>query len=154
MVWKCDCSMGEEQRWRIHRRRQEGGGSGGGVCVVLAAGWPSCWSRQGQSGNDEVIAKGRGGGSDIDSEMSSAAEAWALSLSPPSSCCCSVSLRRFGRRQCFVVTRESPPSVEWTSTGETPALADMVGDLFFWSFCCLRLWKRDKKVRLPAALGC
>lgn len=24
----------------------------------------------------------------------------------------------------------------------------MVGDLFFWSFCCLRLWKRDKKVRL------
>ncbi|XP_077397719.1 LIM domain kinase 1a isoform X4 [Festucalex cinctus] len=22
----------------------------------------------------------------------------------------------------------------------------MVGDLFFWSFCCLRLWKRDKKV--------
>ena len=28
----------------------------------------------------------------------------------------------------------------------TPALADMVGDLFFWSFCCLRLWKREKKV--------
>lgn len=28
----------------------------------------------------------------------------------------------------------------------------MVGDLFFWSFCCLRLWKRDKKVRLIAAL--
>ncbi|XP_053729124.1 LIM domain kinase 1a isoform X6 [Synchiropus splendidus] len=27
-----------------------------------------------------------------------------------------------------------------------PAPADMVGDLFFWSFCCLRLWKRDKKV--------
>lgn len=27
----------------------------------------------------------------------------------------------------------------------------MVGDLFFWSFCCLRLWKRDKKVRLCAA---
>ncbi|XP_037123831.1 LIM domain kinase 1a isoform X3 [Syngnathus acus] len=25
-------------------------------------------------------------------------------------------------------------------------VADMVGDLFFWSFCCLRLWKRDKKV--------
>ncbi|KAM8904841.1 LIM domain kinase 1a isoform 3-T3 [Spinachia spinachia] len=22
----------------------------------------------------------------------------------------------------------------------------MVGDLFLWSFCCLRLWKRDKKV--------
>ncbi|XP_027855059.1 LIM domain kinase 1a isoform X3 [Xiphophorus couchianus] len=22
----------------------------------------------------------------------------------------------------------------------------MVGDLFFWSFCCLRLWRRDKKV--------
>lgn len=31
-------------------------------------------------------------------------------------------------------------------TGTAPALADMVGDLFFWSFCCLRLWKRDKKV--------
>lgn len=27
----------------------------------------------------------------------------------------------------------------------------MVGDLFFWSFCCLRLWKRDKKVRIVAA---
>ncbi|XP_076002275.1 LIM domain kinase 1a isoform X3 [Genypterus blacodes] len=27
-----------------------------------------------------------------------------------------------------------------------PALVDMVGDLFFWSFCCLRLWKREKKV--------
>lgn len=27
----------------------------------------------------------------------------------------------------------------------------MVGDLFFWSFCCLRLWKREKKVRLLTA---
>lgn len=23
----------------------------------------------------------------------------------------------------------------------------MVGDLFLWGFCCLKLWKRDKKVR-------
>ena len=30
----------------------------------------------------------------------------------------------------------------------------MVGDLFFWSFCCLRLWRRDKKVRLISAAAC
>ncbi|KAF3847768.1 hypothetical protein F7725_020796 [Dissostichus mawsoni] len=35
---------------------------------------------------------------------------------------------------------------ELEQLGDSPALADMVGDLFFWSFCCLRLWKRDKKV--------
>lgn len=32
----------------------------------------------------------------------------------------------------------------------------MVGDLFLWGFCCLKLWKRDKKVRYgvpPSCLG-
>ncbi|KAJ8275494.1 hypothetical protein COCON_G00072460, partial [Conger conger] len=28
----------------------------------------------------------------------------------------------------------------------TPAHPTMVGDLFLWGFCCLRLWKREKKV--------
>lgn len=84
--------------------------------MVEAAGWRVCRSRQGQTGNDEVIAKLVGGGgarrSDIDSEMSSAAEAWAplsLTLSlilSPTSLCCSAAPHRFGHCQCFVVTRE------------------------------------------------
>lgn len=45
-------------------RRGKEGGSGGGLCVVEAAGWRACRSRQGQTGNDEVIAKGGGGGSE------------------------------------------------------------------------------------------
>ncbi|TNN30399.1 hypothetical protein EYF80_059449 [Liparis tanakae] len=29
----------------------------------------------------------------------------------------------------------------------------MVGDLFFWSFCCLRLWRRDKKPTVRGSNG-
>lgn len=62
------------------------------MCVVEAAGWRVCkGGGRGQTGNDEVIAKRKAGWeggarrSDIDSEMSSAAEAWAApSLSPSS----------------------------------------------------------------------
>lgn len=54
--------------WK-HRRGEEftedtRGACGGGVCVVEAAGWRVCKSRQGQTGNDEVIAKRGGGGSE------------------------------------------------------------------------------------------
>lgn len=68
------------------------------MCVVEEPG-SACArvGRRGQTGNDEVIAKVRerekrkggcrgvlAGRSDMDSEMSSAAEAWAAPLSPPS----------------------------------------------------------------------
>lgn len=86
------------------------------MCVVEEPGSACARAgRRGQTGNDEVIAKVRerekrkggrkgvlAGRSDMDSEMSSAAEAWAAPSLP--SLCRSDSPAGFGCCQCFVVT--------------------------------------------------
>ncbi len=159
--------MREEEGWGIYWRHQGVGVGlerGGWVCacgrgsrVARVQAWEGPnrkrWGHSKSEREEEGrVGGGRAGRSDIDSEMSSAAKAWAapsLSSLPP---CSSVSPAGSAAASVLLWQRGN----ELERRGETPALADMVGDLFFWSFCCLRLWKRDKKVRLftAATRGC
>lgn len=146
------------------KREEFSGGVGGRVCVAEAASWQVCKrAGGGTKQEDEVIAKVRGGEERRGGCGWSLGEwhlfqRWAqprrlelLPLSPlllPSagSAAASVFLWQRGIRL--------PQWNELKQRGETPASADMVGDLFLWSFCCLRLWKRDKKVSFSAARHC